>query len=215
MTNTITEKSEVPGQPNLRTLVLSEPSVLEPLILFCTHALRMRDSRCCTIICRVLQSIVPTFRSDTGPSPQVREFISTEVLKAAIMSLNEPYFVDVQKDLANLIACIVTLYAVKTDTVREVLGSLPDMNPDKVVRAIEKVLHSSSERQQRAVILELLEGVRGVSIHEAGRISVRRQGDGKGNKNAMQQQFMEVEKGAEIVRGNSPGLDGLAGMFQT
>ncbi|KAG9702550.1 nuclear import and export protein Msn5, partial [Aureobasidium melanogenum] len=112
------------SQLTMRALVLSEPSVLEPLILFCTHALRMRDSRCCTLICRILRSILPTFVADAPPAPQVREFISTEVLKACITSLNEPYFVDVQRDLANLIANIVALYSPLSSTARDVLLSL-------------------------------------------------------------------------------------------
>lgn len=169
----------------------------------------MRDSRCCTIISRVLTSIIPTFRSDTDPSPQVREFISAEVLKAAITSLNEPYFVDVQRDLATLIAVIIHLYLPKTNTPRDVLLSLPDMSEDKVDRAAMRICSLQNERQQRALVLELLEGVRGVSIHEQGRIEVS--GKGKAKKSAMQAQFMEVESKPEILRGNTP--EGLGDMF--
>lgn len=195
--------------PNLRALALGDPSILEPMILFATHCLSTRDSRCVTTICRALQSIIHVFYSDTPPSPQVREFISTEVLKAAITSLNEPYFVDVQKDLASLIACMIKFYAAKTTTLRDVMLGLPDMNAEKIDRAFRKINESSNGRQQRAVVLDLLEGVRGVSIHEAGRIGVPK----AKAKSKMMQQYMEVEKGPEIVRGGSPGLDGLAGMF--
>lgn len=172
----------------------------------------MRDSRCCAMICRVLQSMVPTFRSDTPPSPQVREFICTEVLKAAITSLNEPYFVDVQRDLANLIACIIALYASKTNTPRDVLLSLPDMRSERVDKAAVMIVNAKNERAQRVLVLELLEGVRGVSIHEAGKIERR---DGRPKRSAMQQQFMEVEKQPTIERGGSPGLEGLQDMFGT
>ena len=195
---------------SVRQLVLSTPEILEPLILFCTHTLRTRDSRCCTIICRVLRSMVPVFNESKPPGPQVREFISTEVLKACITSLNEPYFVDVQRDLATLIANIVHLYSDKTATPRAVMLSLPDMTARRVDDALLKIRNVASERQQRAVVLALLEGVRGVSIHEAGRfergVPVKR--------SAMQQQFMEVEPAkTEIARGNSPGLEGMANMF--
>ncbi|THX04111.1 hypothetical protein D6D17_05791 [Aureobasidium pullulans] len=166
----------------MRTLILSEPSVLEPLILFCTHALRMRDSRCCTLICRILRSILPSFTADEPPAPQVREFISTEVLKACITSLNEPYFADIQRDLANLIANILALYSPLTPTARDILLSLPDMSSQKVDSAIERIVASASERTQRVLVLELLEGVRGVSIHEMGKIDRR---DGKGKKSAL------------------------------
>ncbi|KAI4849421.1 hypothetical protein E4T44_03358, partial [Aureobasidium sp. EXF-8845] len=200
-----------PSQLTMRTLVLSEASILEPLILFCTHALRMRDSRCCTLICRILRSILPTFTADTPPAPQVREFINTEVLKACITSLNEPYFVDVQRDLANLIANILALYSPLSSTARDVLLSLPDMGSGKVDTAIERIVETNSERTQRILVLELLEGVRGVSIHEAGKIDRR---DHKAKRSAMQQQYMEVEqKPAGGKREQSPQLEGMAEMF--
>jgi exportin-5 len=199
------------AQLTMRALIISEPSILEPLILFCTHALRMRDSRCCTLICRILRSILPTFVADTPPAPQVREFINTEVLKACITSLNEPYFVDVQRDLANLIANIVALYSPLSSTARDVLLSLPDMGSNKVDTAIERIVGTSSERTQRILVLELLEGVRGVSIHEAGKIDRR---DHKAKRSAMQQQYMEVEqKPAGGKREQSPQLEGMAEMF--
>lgn len=197
------------SQLTMRMLVLSEASVLEPLILFCTHALRMRDSRCCTLICRILRSMVPVFTTDVAPGPQVREFISTEVLKACITSLNEPYFVDVQRDLANLIANILHLYAEKSQTARNVLLELPDMHASKIDTAISRILGASSERTQRVLVLELLEGVRGVSIHEAGKIDRR---DMKQKRSAMQQQYMEVEA-KPANRGESPKLEGMAEMF--
>ena len=65
----------------MREFVLSSDAVLEPLILFCTHALRMRDSRCCGIIIRVFRSIVPEFTEDRA---DIREFICREVLMAAV-----------------------------------------------------------------------------------------------------------------------------------
>lgn len=213
-----------------RLLILSTPSILEPLILFCTHTLRMHDSRCCTLICRVLRSMIPVFNTDPTTAAetegqqhhaQVREFISTEVLKAAIVSLNEPYFVDVQRDLATLIANILHLYSPHTPTPRNVILSLPDMNERKVDEYLEKIRELTSERAQRACVLGLLEGVRGVSIHEAGRIDRGRKGGGGGKKKGSQWTSggnggMEVEERSKgVIRGGSPGLEGMADMFGT
>ncbi|KAF2166133.1 hypothetical protein M409DRAFT_55012 [Zasmidium cellare ATCC 36951] len=207
---------------NLSELVLSDASVLEPLILFCTHALRMRDTRCCSTICKVFRGIVPIFASSSSTSPtsaitpetaaQVREFISTEVLKACITSLHEPYFADLQKDLAALIAQILLLYSPKTHTPRDILLSLPDMSEGRVNRAIAKVVKSSNERQQRAVVLDLLESVRGVSIYEQGKIEKKK---GKSSRAApVAAQYMEVvETRPQVVRGDEEGLDGVAGLF--
>jgi len=208
-TTTQTNGHAETARPTMCDLVLSNPAVLEPLILFCTHALRMRDTRCCITICRVFRTIIPLFQSDDEPAPQVREFICTEVLKACITSLNEPYFADMQKDLAALIAQIVLLYSPRTATPRAVLLSLPDISEAKVDKIVSKIAKLANERQQRALILDLLEGVRGVSINEAGKI----QGPKRGAKKAVPQQYMEVEPSATIVAGEETGLDSVAALF--
>ncbi|KAK4556333.1 karyopherin [Recurvomyces mirabilis] len=197
------------SKPTLHDLVLSEPSILEPMLLFCTHALRMRDTRCCTTITKVFKTIIPLFQSNTAPAPQVREFICTEVLKACITSLNEPYFADMQKDLAALIAQIILLYQRQTNTTRDVLLSLPDMTAPRVDKAFTKIAKATSERQQRSLALELLEGVRGVSIYEAGKIARETP---KKKDNALQQ-YMEVEQRPTSAQGDEAGLDGVAGLF--
>jgi len=92
-----------------------------------------------------------------------------------------------------------------------VLLELPDMSASKVDTAIERIVGTASERTQRVLVLELLEGVRGVSIHEAGKIDRRNH---KAKRSAMQQQYMEVEqKPAGGKREQSPKLEGMAEMF--
>lgn len=210
-----TTQPETQNQLSLRNLVVSDASILEPLLLFCTHALRMRDSRSCTLITRNLRSILPAFTTPHPPAPQVREFISTEVLKACITSLNEPYFVDIQRDLANLIANILHLYGEQSPTARNLICELPDMAPEKVDTALQRICSAgSSERLQRLLVLELLEGVRGVSIHEAGKIDRRGM---RAKRSALAQRYMEVEGGASGgasgKRGESPKLEGMADLF--
>ena len=202
----------------MRTFVLSNPSILEPLVLFCTHALRMRDSRSCSVVTRVLRSIVPAFQdsSEAGSSaaPQVREFISTEVLKACITSIHEPYFVDLQRDLASLIASIILLYAPTTATPRHILLSLPGMGAEKVDRTLDRIIRQGKgdEKFQRAVVLDLLEGVRGVSIHEQGKIET----SAPKGRTKVQERFMEVDPNAAgnaMGKQESPDLAGVGDMF--
>ena len=218
--------------PSMRTFVLSNPQILEPLILFSTHALHMRDSRSCAILTRVLRSIIPVFQDHrqhpqqqqsphsssaaaataiAAAAPQVREFISTEVLKACITSIHEPYFVDLQRDLAALIASILGLYAAATPTPRAVLLSLPGVGADQVDRALDRIVRQSKgdEKFQRAVVLDLLEGLRGVSIHEQGRME-RATGGGRPK---VQERFMEVDPRAGGGKRDSPDLEGVADMF--
>lgn len=200
-----------PAYESTRVFILHTPEVLKPIILFCTHALRMRDTRSCSFITRVLRSLVPEFDSATAVAIDVREFISTEVLKACITSLHDSYFVDMQKDLAQLIASIVTTYSGKTDTPRNILLSLPSMVDIRVDRTIRQLVKAAqNSRQQRALILDLLAGLRGVSISEQGKVP---KPDTKKVRSAMQEKYMTVDVQTDPGRGESPDLEGFARLF--
>lgn len=194
----------------MRFYILSTPTVLKPIILFCTHALRVRDTRACSLVTRVMRSLVSEFSSDSAVDAEVREFISTEVLKACITSLHEPYFVDLQKELAQLIASIITLYGLKTETPREILLSLPGIPADKVDHVIRKILKTQNSRHQRALVLDLLEGLRGISISEQGKIA---KADPKKIRSALQQRYMTVDVQQQGDRDETPDLGGVAEMF--
>lgn len=175
----------------------------------------MRDTRCCGVVLRVLRSIVPEFISDdVNPlSPTIREFISTDVLKACISSLNEPYFVDLQREMAHLIASILLYYSHITSTPRRILLSLPGIQEKSVDKCVDYVSRPNvQQRQQRALVLDLLRDIKGVSISEQGRIP-KSAAPARKERSKMQQEFMkETETSAEARRA-SPSLDGVAGMF--
>ncbi|KAL2170402.1 hypothetical protein VTG60DRAFT_4888 [Thermothelomyces hinnuleus] len=239
--------------PPLRKFCLMNPSIAVPLLVFCSHAIRMHDGRSCGVVLRVFRSIIPEFSpsgvprtmKDSGhtepledfPIPEetardIREFISTEVLKAAISSLHDPYFVDSQRELGALIAQILAYYASLTPTARNILVSLPNIKPEDVDRTIQQVsqpgMHS---RQQRALVLELLEDLKGVSISEMGKLTKSfgaRPGSARGNKKSarskMAQEFMTPQAGSgggggrtdedgSAARNKTPDLEGMAGMF--
>ncbi|KAL9005035.1 MAG: hypothetical protein Q9188_002184 [Gyalolechia gomerana] len=197
---------------NVRSFILGTPEILKPLILFCTHAIRMRDTRSCSLITRVLGSLVPEFETMGPIDTEVREFVSTEVLKACITSLHDSYFVDLQKDLAQLIASIIIIYVPRTDTPKQILLSLPSMPPEKIDRAIQKLYKAHhNTRQQRAIVLDLLEGLRGVSISEQGKIA---KSDPKRVRSAIQERYMTVDVQADgQEKEPSPYLGGVADMF--
>ncbi|KAL8779897.1 MAG: hypothetical protein Q9213_006719 [Squamulea squamosa] len=197
---------------NVRSFILATPEILKPLILFCTHAIRMRDTRSCSFITRVLGSLVPEFDTAGQIDTEVREFLSTEVLKACITSLHESYFVELQKDLSQLIASIIIIYAPRTDTPRQILLSLPTIPAEKVDHAIQQLYKAhQNNRQQRAIVLDLLESLRGVSISEQGRIA---KPDPKKIRSAIQQSYMTVEMQEDgKVKEESPDLGGVADMF--
>ena len=194
-----------------RSFILGTPEILKPLILFCTHALRMRDTRACSLIAKVLRSIVPEFAGDGPVEPDVREFISTEVLKACITSLHDPYFVELQRDFAQLIASILISYTPRTERPKQILLSLPEMAPEKLSRAIRHLFRAQQNvRQQRAIVLELLEGFRGIAIHEQGKLP---KPDTKKLRSALQEEYMTVDVQANDKREVSPDLGGVAAMF--
>ncbi|KAA8913607.1 armadillo-type protein [Sphaerosporella brunnea] len=201
-------QASAPEEPTMREFILSSDVVLEPLILFCTHALRMRDSRCCGIIIRVFRSIVTEFQADRA---DIREFICREVLMAAIDSLHEDYFVDVQKDLAQLIATICLLYSPASSTPRTLLLSLPGITEAKVDHCFKRLAAAQSPRLQRALFLELLDGLRGVPMSEKGKLpraSRHRTVVEKERRNQQSQQMRYAEE-----RRKSPDLGGVADMF--
>jgi len=190
-------------------------TILEPLLLFLTHAIRMRDTRCCGVVLRVVRSIIPDFAVSSHDTPftsSIREYISDEVLKGCISSLHEPYFVELQKDLAQLIASIIIIYSPSTATPRRILLSLPSIQERSVDKCIDYVTRPGlQQRQQRALVLDLLRDLKGVSISEQGRMTksvstVRRE------RSKMQQEFMKEQPSTE-PRKVSPSLEGVAGMF--
>ncbi|KAF8461021.1 armadillo-type protein [Kalaharituber pfeilii] len=198
----VTEVEPPRTDQGMREFVLSSDAVLEPLILFCTHALRMRDSRCCGIIIRVFRSIVPEFTEERA---DIREFICREVLMAAINSLHDDYFVDVQKELAQLIATIFILYSPTSTTPRSLLLSLPGITEEKVDTVSAKLLNCTSTRIQRALILDLLDSLRGVAISEKGKVNPKSRIQERKQMSQQQQQYHQ--------RQETPDLGGVADMF--
>jgi exportin-5 len=201
--------------PTMRKFCLTSSEILEPLLLFLAHAIRMRDSRCCGVVLRVFRSIIPDFAAsqDAPLSTSIREFISTDVLKASISSLNEHYFVDLQKDLAQLIAAILIYYCPVSSTPRQILLSLPTIQEKQVDKCIDYIMRPGmAQRQQRALVLDLLRDLKGVSISEQGRITKSASAVRK-ERSKMQQEFMKEQPQPENRR-PSPSLDGVAGMFE-
>lgn len=185
--------------------ILSTPSVLEPILLFCNTTISVRDTRSVVTIVRVLRGILSRFKEK---SP-IRDYFCNDILKSAITSLHEPYFVDCQKDLASLIAATIHL---DEDIPRSIILSLPGMGDSyRVDRRLAKLrgANRQDERMQRSIVLDLLSSIKGVSIHEQGKI-VRK----TPRKSALMEQYMSVDQPAGvIVRGSSPGLAGVADMF--
>lgn len=203
--------------PSMRRFCITSSTILEPLLLLLAHAIRMRDTRCCGIVLRVYRSLVPEFATEQNSplAPAIREFISTEVLKACISSLNEAYFVDLHKDIAQLIASILLHYSPHTDTPRQILLSLPRIEEKAVTKCIDYITRQGTQqRQQRALVLDLLRDIKGVSISEQGRIS-KNASQARKERSKMQQEFMK-EQPVPLSNGrqSSPNYVGISSMLE-
>ncbi|KAG6006100.1 hypothetical protein E4U21_007397 [Claviceps maximensis] len=229
---------------SLRKFCLMRQEIVEPLLVFCTHAIRMRDHRCCGMILRLFNSLVPEFRGqpqsrpllnisdrraasahpDTARIPDemvsvIREYIASDVLKACLTSFHEPYFVEIQKELASLIAAIVVYYSSVSSTPRSILLSLPKVDSAELDRLAPYMAKPESHtRQQRALVLEVLKDLKGVSVSEMGKLaktagfssSSRNKGS---TRSKMAQEFMNCTSTAAdagTTRGN-----GVAGVRVT
>lgn len=247
--------------PSLRKFCLKHQEIVEPLLVFCCHGIRVRDTRCCSMILRLFVSLVPEFSAqppgakkaqeaiaqrsgfkeslvDTTPvsaeiAQVLREYISSEILQACITSFHEPYFVDLQKDLAALIACIVVYYSPITATPVNVLLSLPNVKTADLERLGAYASKPGSHlRQQRAVVLEMLKDLKGVSVSEMGSLpkstgfSNSNRGTKRPPRSKMAQAFLEAPAPNAAgyasaphpngVRGGTPeGLEGVSNLFDT
>ncbi|KAI2627520.1 ARM repeat-containing protein [Hypoxylon sp. NC1633] len=231
--------------PTLREFCLMHSSVVEPLLMFCTHAVRWRDSRCCGIMLRVFRSIIPDFAAaDFDPSrlgganlrrstvlippstaAAIREYISSDVMKACITSIHEPYFVELQKEFASLVATIVVTYTNYTTTARDVLTSLPNMKQADVDRGIAYMMGSETNlRSQRGVILQLLGDLKGVSVSEMGKLNksvgtslAKTPSAKRPIRSKLAQHYMTAP--APILNGpddkNGDNLEGVATLFES
>lgn len=142
------------------------------------------------------------------------------MLTSAITALNDPYFVDIQRDLAQLIAAIYIHYAFLSGTPRAVLLSLDGLTEAKIDRMQGTMFAGGggqpgkeagkvtvSERTQRGLVLDLLEGVRGVSVSEMGKVKVGiRGGARKKGRSDMMEKFVSGDGGAS--GGGGGGADG-------
>lgn len=94
--------------------------------------------------------------------------------------------------------------------------SLPGIDPQRVAYAENALLRSNSARQQRALILELLEGLRGVSIAEQGKILDSRV-ERRKTRSALQEKYMKNEMDGQqttkVDINDGPDLGGIADMF--
>ncbi|KAF3763765.1 hypothetical protein M406DRAFT_65109 [Cryphonectria parasitica EP155] len=223
-----------PQYPSLRKFCLMHSSIIEPLLVFMTHAIRMHDSRCCGVVLKVFRSIIPElppvepakhapppddFMIPEETSKAVREFMCGEVLQACISSLHEHHFVDLQRELGNVLAAIIANYGQLTATPRMILSSLPNMRQEDVDQCLANITRTgTNQRQQRAYILDLLKDLKGVSIAEMGKVDKTSDFTNAKKKastrSQMQQEFMTAPStNGQEERGKSPDLTGVAGLF--
>lgn len=197
--------------------IINSPEVLETLLLFCNSMLRVRDTRSVSTVVHILRRLIPRFKPSAAAasnsatnSDGIRQFFASQIFKSAISSLHESYFVDCQKDLASLIANIILL---DENTTRGILLSLPGLGEqartDRRLARLRDGGRRGDERFMRSVVLDLLAGVRGVSVSELGKVEKGK----KRKEERVGEKYMVVDVKARVERGGEEMLEGVAGMF--
>ncbi|KAJ4291519.1 karyopherin [Collariella sp. IMI 366227] len=191
--------------PPLRKFCLMNPAVAVPLLVFGSHAIRMHDGRSCGVVLRVFRSIVPEFTPTQLPAKELEKTGHTAPLddfpipEETAREIREFISTD---DIGALIAHILSFYAALTPTPRDIVVSLPNIKVEEVDRVIRHITKPGmSSRQQRALVLELLEDLKGVSISEMGKLSkslgdVPMTGRKSATRSKMAQEFMTPDAGA-------------------
>jgi exportin-5 len=213
-----TKKTIVNGNHNehptqtMQAFLLSNQEVLEPLLVFCTAALNFRDTKAAHNMINTVLRIVPAYADkhylQGEAAASVREYISQDTMKAAIVALNDGYYADYQQYYAQLVGAIWLSYGLPahipptdtqpghdrgplTMTPRNLLLSLPGMTEQKIDAAAQRLLAEggmyAKSKKVRAVMLGLLEGVRGVRISELGKI------DDRGARNRIAEKYKARE----------------------
>jgi exportin-5 len=196
---------------------------------------------------RVFRSIVPDFRTvedmqvtsdgqkdssiDNSPIPAataslIREYISNDVLTACVQSINEHYYVELQKEIATFIGAIIGAYSKLTQTPRNVLLSIPNLRQEDVDDAISRIVDTQNSKVQRNYVLQLLSELKGVSISELGKLgtgagnpsSSRKSHGKKASRSQMAQEFMtpavpQAANGGYSGAKADEGLEDVAGLF--
>ena len=154
----------------MRAFVLSNATILGPLITFCAHVLGFPDTRSCSIILAPIKSMCQEFKHDRVLSHATREFISNVILRATITAFLDPHMVEIQHSLASLIAEIYQSFSPVTPTPRKVLMELPGVTLAKLEMVDSRLSIEHDERQSRSLMASLLDGLKGLNISQQGRI---------------------------------------------
>jgi len=188
----------------MNQFILTSPAILEPIFALLNSALRIRDTRTVTRTVDIIRIILPKFRE---PSP-AHDFLCSEVLRNAILSFHEPFFVDSQRDLLKLISEIIRFDGTIPQQIILSLTGL-EMDREKANRAIAAIRSEANEKRAKGFVWELLSSIRGVSIHEMGKIQLATP-----KKKKAKREFMNTDgDDIEIKRGGSPALEGVGDMF--
>lgn len=184
--------------------IMTSPEILEPIFALLNSGLRFRDTRTVQKVIDCIRIIMPHFRE---PSP-AHDFLCSEVLRNAIHSFHEPFFVDSQRDLLKLITELIRFGGTIQQQIILSLTGL-EMDREKAQKMIEQIYGESNDKKSRALVWELLSSIRGVSIHEMGKIQIAQP------KKKEKREFMDTEgdPAQQIQRGGTPPLEGIGNMF--
>ncbi|KAI9791463.1 MAG: hypothetical protein M1816_003807 [Peltula sp. TS41687] len=206
-------RSTAPPPESLRAFILSSVDILQQLLSFCIHIIRTPDTRCCSMILRVLRSLSrDVCSSNTELAIAAREYLCTDGITAAVTSFHDTRFVDVQREIVTFIATLYLSCATQTPTPRLLLASLPGVTEESMETTHQALFSSTATRQSRALMSSLLEGVRGMSIAEQGKVAVDLPSSGdapaekKGSTSAKKEKVQRYRNKTSSLAARAAGL---------
>ena len=200
----------------LSLVIYQNPRVLSSIMPFCSHVIRMRDTRSCNKVIHLLLGLVSQLNTELMQCTQqvtqeLREFFASDVLKSAISSFHEPYFADLQLDLATMISEILMACEGFTDTPFQTVLELPEMSSSNARQAFINVKKAKALRARGKIMLKLLENLRGVGVHELGKISTP---SSNRRRKTIQEQYTKMDDDTpRIQRGGSPESGAMTDLF--
>ncbi|KAK9467789.1 armadillo-type protein [Lipomyces arxii] len=156
---------------DLRSYVLTHPTILAPVLTLCTRLFTIRDTRCSYACALILRQIAPLI---IGRYDEVDDFLCDYVMSACLTVLRDSYYADVAGEASYVLTLVYTVLRGKYDRpFRKMHQILPGISGEEII-ALERELASvKTLRQQRGIMLEFLTVMKAVPDVPEGEVERR------------------------------------------
>jgi len=173
---------------------------MEPYLMLLSNLLKIHDTRAVQHTIRNCQSILRTLM----PSPHYQQFVTNQILEAALRSYNAAYFAETQSELLDLISQIYTIDP--SGQAKALFLRLPGVKTTSLSQYEQNLSEHKSSRSRRQFTKELLAEIKGLSTSEQGKKKVDL-GPDTSARSMMQKLAAEAAAKAKKDRGDLLGQE--------